>query len=251
MVNSFDQLINMSMQMQMSQLILTPGRVPVSSGPYLMVPQAAAAAASSPVPAFPPAPGFIAYHQNPLMVAPPVPSFAPHQAFSQPPSEPVDEVPSSASNTPDDSDAGWNMNTIQNAVGFLILLMLKLVYFTSMSNFTFYRLEVLKLFRFGLIKFRFVIMYVLVSKIIIVLFFFCFVQSLLVQTLLPLQEKSTDTYDASWNLARDVGTDPEHSECCDASTQTNPGRVCFLISLFSCFHTIPIWLPYLFKYIWK
>lgn len=47
------------------------------------------------------------------------------------------------------------------------------------------------------------------------------------QALLPLQEKSTDTYDASWNLARDIGTDPEHSGCCDASTQTNPGKVSF------------------------
>lgn len=121
LVNSFDQLVNMNMHLQMSQLILAPGRVPVSSGPYLMVSQAAAAAAPSPVSGFPPAPGFIAYHQNPLVVAPPVPPiFAPHQAFSQPPSEPVDEVPSSASNTPDDSDAGWN--TIQNAVDFLILL---------------------------------------------------------------------------------------------------------------------------------
>uniref|UniRef100_A0A915PNE7 GYF domain-containing protein n=1 Tax=Setaria digitata TaxID=48799 RepID=A0A915PNE7_9BILA len=159
LVNSFDQLVNMSMQMQMSQLILTPGRVPVNSGPYLMMPQAAATAAPSPVPGFPPAPGFIAYHQNPLVVAPPVPSFAPHQAFSQPPSEPVDEVPSSASNTPDDSDAGWNMNTLQNAA------------------------------------------------------------------LLPLQEKFTDTYDASWNLSRDIGTDPEHPGCCDASTQTSPRRI--------------------------
>lgn len=112
----------MNMQMQMSQLILTP-RVAASSGPYLMVSQGTAAATPNPVPGFPPAPGFIAYHQNhPLVVAPPVPSFAPHQAFSQPPSEPVDEMPSSVSNTPDDSDAGWNMNRIQNTVSILVLL---------------------------------------------------------------------------------------------------------------------------------
>ncbi|VDM91362.1 unnamed protein product [Onchocerca ochengi] len=159
LVNSFDQLVNMSMQMQMSQLILTPGRVPVSNGPYLMMPQTATTPTPGPVPGFPPAPGFIAYHQNPLLVAPPVPSFAPHQAFSQPPSEPVDEVPSSASNTPDDSDMGWNINAINNT------------------------------------------------------------------TLLPLQEKSTDTHDASWNLAHDIGTDPKHLEYCDASTQTNPGKI--------------------------
>lgn len=108
--------------MQMSQLVLTPGSAPVSTGPYLMVAQAAAAAAPSPVSGFPSAPGFFAYHQNPLVIAPPLPSFAPHQAFSQPPSEPVDEVPSSASNTPDDSDAGWNMNAMPNTVGLLIML---------------------------------------------------------------------------------------------------------------------------------
>ncbi|KAK6109476.1 GYF domain family protein [Brugia pahangi] len=159
LVSSFDHLINMNMQVQMSQLILTPGRVPVSSGPYLMVPQAAAAATPTPVPGFPPGHGFITYHQNPMVVAPPVHTFIPHQAFSQPPSEPVDEVPSSASNTPDGSDTGWNINTMQNTA------------------------------------------------------------------LLPLQEKSTDTYDASWNIVRDIGTGPDHSECCDAFTQTNPGRI--------------------------
>ncbi|VDK86131.1 unnamed protein product [Litomosoides sigmodontis] len=158
LINSFDQLINMNMQMQMSQLILTPGRVAASSGPYLMVSQGAAAGTPNPVPGFPPAPGFIAYQNHPLVVAPAVPPFAPHQAFSQPPSEPVDEMPSSVSNTPDDSDAGWNMNRMQNAYQ-------------------------------------------------------------------PLREKSTDTCDASWNLARDVGTDTEHLKCCDASTQTNPGKI--------------------------
>lgn len=126
LVNSFDQLVNLSMQMQMSQLILTPTRVPPTSGPYLVMPPSAQATAATPVPGFPPAPGFIAYQQNPLMIPPPAPSFPPHQAFSQPPSEPVDEMPSSASNTPDDSETGWNSGLAQNVVCFTRLFLYSL-----------------------------------------------------------------------------------------------------------------------------
>ncbi|VDN03371.1 unnamed protein product [Thelazia callipaeda] len=158
-VNSFDQLVNFSLQAQMSRLIITPTRVPATNGPYFVVPQTAPASTPTPVHGFAPAPGFLTYQQNSLMIAPQIPSFGPLPGLSQPPSEPLDELPSTISNTPDDSDTNWNIGLVQNVVP------------------------------------------------------------------LPFQEKSTDTYDASWNLARDIGTDPEYAKYRDVSTQTNPGRI--------------------------
>lgn len=99
------------MQMQMSQLILNVSRVPAPNGSYMMMcPHSVIGTVPSehsfsPVPV---APGCI-YHHNPG-IPQSTPSFGVNQVVSQPPSEPVDEMPSSGSNTPDDSDTGWNTN---------------------------------------------------------------------------------------------------------------------------------------------
>lgn len=114
LVNTFDELVNLSMSMHLSQLILTPARVPPPAGPFVVMPPPTAASAPpaslggfSPVQA---APSFIAaYPPNPLVLPPPTVA-AVHQPFSQPPSEPVDELPSSASNTPDDTECAWIAN---------------------------------------------------------------------------------------------------------------------------------------------
>ncbi|VDM42075.1 unnamed protein product [Toxocara canis] len=109
LVNTFDQLVNLSMSMHLSQLILTPP----PTGPFVVMPPPTAASAPpaaslggfSPVQAVP---SFIAaYPPNPVMIPPPTIATAHQLPFSQPPSEPVDELPSSASNTPDDTDCTW------------------------------------------------------------------------------------------------------------------------------------------------
>ncbi|VDN21812.1 unnamed protein product [Gongylonema pulchrum] len=113
LLGTFEELAAVCMQMQMSQIIISQSRVPPNTGPYVVMHQSGAPTAPvmpTAVPGFVPAPGFIAYHQNPLMVATPAPPFFPNQPFSQPPSEPVDEMLSTVSNTPDDSDMAWNTN---------------------------------------------------------------------------------------------------------------------------------------------
>uniref|UniRef100_A0A915ARV5 GYF domain-containing protein n=1 Tax=Parascaris univalens TaxID=6257 RepID=A0A915ARV5_PARUN len=114
LVNTFDELVNISMNMHLSQLILTPARVPPPAGPFVVMPPPTPASAPpvslggfSHVQA---APSFIAaYPPNPLVLPPPTVA-AVHQPLSQPPSEPVDELPSSASNTPDDTECAWIAN---------------------------------------------------------------------------------------------------------------------------------------------
>ncbi|MFH4975080.1 hypothetical protein AB6A40_001789 [Gnathostoma spinigerum] len=112
---SFDQLV--SLNLHFSQLLLAPPhhRVPPSAGPFVMIPPPAGASPAVPLAGFSPSQGahsFIPYPASHLVL----PSHASLvHPFSQPPSEPVDELPSSASNTPDDSEAGWNSsNSIRN-----------------------------------------------------------------------------------------------------------------------------------------
>ena len=109
------------MGMQISQLILAPARAPATTGSFVVVPPPGSCGPPVSVNGFSPsAPSFVAYPPNPLVIPQPPPSSIPlSQPLSQPPSEPVDDLPSTTSNTPDDSEAGWNPgNFVPNAVSF-------------------------------------------------------------------------------------------------------------------------------------
>uniref|UniRef100_A0A0N5AZN9 GYF domain-containing protein n=1 Tax=Syphacia muris TaxID=451379 RepID=A0A0N5AZN9_9BILA len=109
LVNSFEQLINFNMGMQLSHMILAPTRAAGATGSFVVVPPPGGCPPPVSINGFSPnTPGFVAYSPSLMISHPPASSLPASQPLSQPPSEPVDDLPSTTSNTPDDSEAGWN-----------------------------------------------------------------------------------------------------------------------------------------------
>lgn len=130
-VNSYEHLVscaeNLSSNIyhQMSQMLVTLNRVPPPHTALMVSPPLPAGIQ---VPGMPNgAPGYMTtYQQAPVVVGPPVVGLA--GPFSQPPSEPADEIPSSASNTPEDSDTGW---VPQNVVSYSTALHITVKVFSN------------------------------------------------------------------------------------------------------------------------